>query len=52
MMGMRPADFWTMTLVEWRAALAGFSERNGARKDKGGAMRRSELDALVRRFPD
>jgi hypothetical protein len=52
MMGMRPRDFWTMSLVEWRAALSGFAERHGMRARRGDAMGASELTALMQRFPD
>jgi Phage tail assembly chaperone protein, TAC len=51
-MGMRPKDFWNMTLVEWRAALGGFAERHGVRARGIEAMGVSELAALMRRFPD
>ena len=51
-MGLRPKDFWNMTLVEWRAALVGFSERHGAGVRTAEAMGASELAALMRRFPD
>lgn len=51
MMNLRPEDFWSMTLVEWRAALAGFAERYG-RKALAEAMCRSEFEALRNRFPD
>lgn len=52
MMGMRPKDFWNMTLIEWRAALSGYAERNGARICAPGALGGVELSELMRRFPD
>jgi hypothetical protein len=52
MMGMRPKDFWNMTLIEWRAALSGFAERNGARNRPADALCGADLSELMRRFPD
>ena len=49
-MGMTPETFWGMTLIEWRAALAGYAERNGVLRTQ--PMSRAELDVLMRRFPD
>jgi hypothetical protein len=51
-MGMRPKDFWNMTLVEWRAALAGFGQLHGASARTAETMNASQLAALMRRFPD
>jgi hypothetical protein len=51
MMGMRPADFWAMTLIEWRAALSGFAERHGGVRASG-ALGQNELRRLMRQFPD
>ena len=43
--GMRPADFWALTLPEIRAVLGGDG-------DGGGRLQRSTLDALMEAFPD
>ncbi len=43
--GMRPADFWALTLPEIRAILGGDG-------DGGGRLQRSTLDALMEAFPD
>jgi hypothetical protein len=52
-MGLSPEVFWNMTLVEWRAALAGFAERRGLRTTaNAGAMRRDELTRLMKLYPD
>ena len=52
MMGMRAPDFWALTLVEWRAALAGFAQARGVGGAQSQSMRRSELADLMQRFPD
>lgn len=49
-MGLAPEVFWNMTLTEWRAALAGFMERNGARA--GQPLERKTLDQLMQLYPD
>ena len=52
-MGLAPEIFWNMSLVEWRAALAGFGEARGVRAHSpAGSLGRRELDALMQRFPD
>lgn len=42
-LGLAPADFWQLSLREWRLL---------TRSDQAHAMRRSEFEALARRFPD
>jgi Phage tail assembly chaperone protein, TAC len=51
-MGMRPKDFWNMTLIEWRAALSGFAERKAGRMPAAYALNGAELATLMLRFPD
>jgi hypothetical protein len=52
-MGLPPDVFWNMTLVEWRAALAGFAERRGLRvAANADAMRQAELARLMQLYPD
>lgn len=31
-MGLRPADFWAMTLAEWRSAVEGYTQRTQAER--------------------
>ena len=50
-MGLSPQTFWNMTLVEWRAALAGYLERNGMTPRAPG-LTRSTLTNLMNRYPD
>jgi uncharacterized phage protein (TIGR02216 family) len=50
-MGLAPEIFWNMTLIEWRAALAGYAEAHGL-KPRAPALGRSELDRLMEQFPD
>lgn len=49
-MGIRPADFWRMTLAEWGAAAEGFMEGLGIEFFAG--LTRDELDKLMKDFPD
>ena len=52
-MGMEPETFWNMTLVEWRAALAGHAMRRGFRaRAAGESLSRAEFADLMLRFPD
>lgn len=48
-LGMRPADFWALTLPEWLAAMDGYCEKHGI--GKGGSDARppsqAEIDDLV-----
>jgi uncharacterized phage protein (TIGR02216 family) len=49
-MGIAPETFWRMSLMEWRAALAGFMERNGARAAQ--PLERKALDDMMQLYPD
>jgi Phage tail assembly chaperone protein, TAC len=49
-MGLRPRDFWAMSLPEWRAACAGFSARFGRRRVP--PLGRAELAQLIETYPD
>jgi len=52
-MGLSPDTFWNLTLVEWRAALAGYAERRGWRmKMPADGLSRSELSHLMQLYPD
>ncbi len=46
------ADFWAMTLPEFRAALDGYLEAKGQRQATGEPPSREELRELMARFPD
>lgn len=48
-MRLPPDHFWRMSLPEWRACLRGYQNRHGAR---AAPLARSELDALMERYPD
>ena len=50
-MGMTPNVFWSLTIPEWRAALNGFSQRQG-QKRKASPLTHTDLTALMNRFPD
>jgi len=41
MVGIEPEAFWRLSLKEWRALF-----------DRESALARTDLDALMRRFPD
>ena len=49
-MGLRPRDFWAMSIPEWRAAAAGFQARSGRRSIP--PLARADLDSLLERYPD
>lgn len=52
-MGLAPEAFWNMTVVEWRAAVAGFAESRGLRGTPArNAMRCSEFAELMQLYPD
>ena len=40
-LGLSPAEFWSMTLVEFFAAIDGYMERKGVDRGKGGAKAKS-----------
>jgi uncharacterized phage protein (TIGR02216 family) len=48
-MRVTPETFWTMSLAEWRAAVAGFT---GGVRPHGPALDGRDLAALMRRYPD
>jgi uncharacterized phage protein (TIGR02216 family) len=43
-LGLAPDTFWRLTLLEWRALA-------GAQAAEAGVLRRSELEALLARYP-
>ena len=50
---LAPSHFWSMTMAEFSAALAGWREANGAQGPAAGAPpTRADLDDMMRRFPD
>lgn len=52
-MRLRPADFWSMSLPEWRAATIGHRESvTGERSGPGEMMDRAALGALMEAHPD
>ena len=51
-LGLSLADFWAMTLPEFRAALDGTLEAKGQRQATGEPPSREELQELMARFPD
>ena len=50
MIGMSPKDFWDSSVPEISYAVKGFTEFNGANKDK--PMSKDELDNLMELYPD
>ena len=49
-MGMRPDDFWNLSLNEFYSATEGFSEFHSGGKPP--PLSRYELDDLMERYPD
>lgn len=49
-MGMRPDDFWNMSLIEFYAAMDGFAEFHSGGKPP--PLRRDELENLMELYPD
>jgi uncharacterized phage protein (TIGR02216 family) len=49
-MRLSPETFWAMSLPEWRAVVAGFAARTGARRTA--PLARAEFEQLMQRFPD
>ncbi len=49
-MGMSGDAFWSMSLLEWNDALAGFAESKGSSADE--PFTRDELDDLMELYPD
>jgi hypothetical protein len=53
MMGLAPEAFWNMTVIEWRAALAGFAQARGLNVTSArNAIGSSELAELMQLYPD
>ena len=52
MLRLSLADFWAMTLPEFRAALDGYLEAKGQRQATGEPPSREELRELMAGFPD
>jgi len=48
-MGIRPHDFWQMSLPEWRALIAGFQARRGPRTLP---LPRAAFEEMMERYPD
>lgn len=48
-MRLPPAEFWRMSLAEWRAALRGFQSHSVRHATP---LARGELEALMERYPD
>lgn len=46
-----PREFWSMTLIEYDAALAGYLESKGVKAGPAG-MTRKRIDELKRLYPD
>jgi uncharacterized phage protein (TIGR02216 family) len=49
-MQIRPDDFWNMSLIEFYAAIEGFSEFHSSGKPP--PMKKDELEDLMERYPD
>ena len=49
-MGLSPAQFWRLSLVEWQAAVEGHALRFGGVREA--PFLRAELPALIARYPD
>jgi hypothetical protein len=47
---LSPADFWSMSLLEWNDALMGLAEKNGA--DFSDGMDGDDLAELMELYPD
>jgi len=46
-MGLRPADFWAMSLPEWLCACDGFAEFHGAKPARGELPTMEEIQAAI-----
>jgi uncharacterized phage protein (TIGR02216 family) len=49
-MRLSPETFWSMSLPEWHATVAGFAARTGARRTV--PLTRSEFEQLMQKYPD
>lgn len=49
-MRLTPRAFWAMSLVEWRAAIAGYQNTRGIRT--AAPLARTEFEALMELYPD
>jgi uncharacterized phage protein (TIGR02216 family) len=52
LLGWPPESFWAATPADLLAALEGYAEKIGARRDALPPITRAELEALRLRFPD
>ena len=50
-MGLRPADAWAMTMIEYDATWRGYAEKHGIGRGPK-PMTRSRLDELKALYPD
>lgn len=50
MIGLQPSEFWEMSIIEVHLAIEGFTEFNGAEKEK--PMTNDELKDLMELYPD
>ena len=50
MIGLQPSEFWQMSVIEIHLAIEGFTEFNGAEKEK--PMTNEELENLMELYPD
>jgi hypothetical protein len=49
-MGLAPQIFWSMSLVEWCAAVKGYASRHGRRSAP--PLSRGEFESLMQAHPD
>jgi hypothetical protein len=48
-MRLTPDTFWSMSLIEWRAAVEGFASLHRRRTS---SLLRAEFEQMMRMFPD
>jgi hypothetical protein len=53
-LGFAPAVFWTLSFIEWNAAVTGYREKvTGSREDgPGESMSRADFERLAEAYPD
>lgn len=49
---LTPEQFWSMTMIEFRATSLGYAQANSATRLNVDPMSRSELEDMMARFPD
>jgi uncharacterized phage protein (TIGR02216 family) len=49
-MGLSPEIFWSMTMIEWNAAVAGWQARHKPRA--AAPLARREFDEMMKAHPD